>query len=53
MPCLLQGLSIDFILSHLKVPFDENTREIAQAAIARKEKFPGNKSRGILIILIL
>lgn len=24
-----------------------------QSLIARKEKFPGNKSRGILIILIL
>ena len=27
MPYLLQGLSIGFILSHLKVPFDENTRK--------------------------
>lgn len=34
MPYLLQGLSIGFILSHLKVPFDENTRKIALAAIS-------------------
>lgn len=52
MPCLLQGLSIGFILSHLKVPFDENAWEIAQAAIAHKEKFPENKSRGVLVIFI-
>lgn len=34
MPYHSKGLSIDFILSHLKVPFDENTRKIAQAAIS-------------------
>lgn len=34
MPYLLLGLSIGFILSHLKVSFDENTRKIAQAAIS-------------------
>lgn len=38
MPYLLQGFSIGFILSHLKVPFDENTRKIAQAAISSLEK---------------
>ena len=52
MPYLLQGLSIGFILSHLKVPFDENAWEIAQATIAHKEKLPGNESQRVLVIFI-